>query len=467
MPKSKSIYRCQSCGYSSQKWLGRCPECDKWNSFTEEQVLSEPQQKTRRLTEFSSKVFRLNEIQTSKHSRIMTGIGEFDRILGGGLMPSSIVLLGGSPGIGKSTLMLQVASNLSGADKTTVLYVSGEESPEQVKIRSDRLGVKQEGALYFASETNLEVILEMVKKVSPRVLIIDSVQTVFKPDLSPLPGSVGQIRECAQEFLNLAKGGNITVFLLGHITKGGEIAGPKILEHIVDTVLYFETETNSAYRILRAYKNRFGPTSEIGVFEMKSSGLKEVPNPSEILLSERKKDMPGSCVVSIIEGTRPLLLEIQALITRTNFGMPRRVVTGYDYNRANLLISVLEKRLNLPLEGYDIYINVAGGIKVEETGVDLGICAAIHSAYTNEVCPPDAVYIGEVGLLGEIRSVGYVQERINEIEKLGFKKVYLPKSNMRALEPVRGSGQGPEKKSGITLTSAEFISEVLKPRNPS
>jgi DNA repair protein RadA/Sms len=437
--KQKIIYRCQNCGYSSSKWLGKCPECEKWNSFVEESIPGKDIIASHRLTQFSSEVYHLDDISITGTNRYMTDIVEFDRILGGGIMPGSLILLGGSPGIGKSTLMLQVAGALSKKVKLdnkniTVLYVSGEESPQQVKIRAERLNIRSVKSLYIISETNLETILETVKKILPDILIIDSIQTIYKPDISAIPGSIGQIRECSQELLYLAKGKGVTVFLLGHITKGGDIAGPMVLEHIVDTVLYFETEQNNMYRILRAHKNRFGPTSEIGIFEMKSDGLKEIRNPSEIFLNERTKKIPGSCVVTSLEGTRPLLIEVQALVTKTNFGLPRRMITGYDYNRAILLISVLEKRENLPLGIYDVFINIAGGIKINEPSIDLGICVSIYTAYLNKTFMQDTVFIGEVGLMGEVRNISFVKERINEIEKMGFKNVFLPESNFRGLD---------------------------------
>ena len=433
--KIKTIYTCQQCGFESAKWAGKCPECGQWNSFAEEQKLTgKDKSEQRHLTKFSSEVVTLNDVVIDNKNRYMTGIGEFDRILGGGIMPAPVVLLGGQPGIGKSTLMLQVCDKLCGSG-LVVLYVSGEESLDQIKHRADRLDIRPKKNFYLVSETNLENILESVKKTNPDILVIDSIQTTYRTDLTGASGTVGQIRECSQEFLHLAKGNKkgVTVFLLGHVTKEGDIAGPRVLEHIVDTVLYFETEKNDMYRILRSHKNRFGPTSEIGVFEMKKNGLAEVANPSELFLAERNKSTPGSVIVSIMEGTRPFLLEVQALVTRTNFGMPRRMVTGLDYNRAIILIAVLETRVGLPLEGYDIFVNIAGGIKVREPDIDLGICLAIHSAYSNINYPADSVYIGEVGLSGEIRGVSYISERVAEAEKLGFSTVYVPKYNMAGL----------------------------------
>ncbi|MBU0952721.1 MAG: DNA repair protein RadA [Elusimicrobia bacterium] len=454
--KAQTAFVCQSCGYSSQKWLGKCPECNQWNSLVEETSFKNADQTARRLTNFSSDVLELDKISVSQTDRISTGIKEFDRILGGGIMPSSLILLGGAPGIGKSTLMLQAANKLvSSNDKAVkVFYVSGEESLEQIKNRAERLGIKKskDSSLFFMSETNLESIIEQVNKISPDVLVIDSIQTTYRQDLSGASGSVGQIRECTAELLHLAKGKNITVFLLGHVTKEGDIAGPRVLEHIVDTVLYFEAEKHHTYRILRSYKNRFGPTSEIGVFEMRPDGLQEVSNPSAIFLSERSKDSSGSIITAVIEGTRPILLEIQALVTRTDFGLPRRMATGIDFNRMIVLIAILENRIGLSLGNTDVYANVAGGVKIKEPSVDLAVCCAIYSALTNVQVPSDSVFVGEVGLSGEVRGVSFVQERINEAEKLGFKKIYIPKSNDRGIE----------KKKNIEILAVDKLAQVIE-----
>ncbi len=429
--KTKTIFRCQECGYSSAKWLRRCPDCGKWNTFVEEKKQEELNQRfARQLTGFSSEVTPLENVSVDDFQRVETNIHEFDRMLGGGVVPGSLLLLGGPPGIGKSTLMLQVSEALG--KKETVLYVSGEESLSQVKSRADRLKIKSAN-LFLLSETNLETILEAVNKTNPKVLVIDSIQTTFRSDLSGAPGSVGQIRECAAEFLRVAKSKGITVFLLGHVTKEGDIAGPRVLEHIVDTVLYFETERAQVYRVLRAYKNRFGPTSEIGIFEMKGDGLKEVSNPSQIFLGERSINTPGSAVVSTIEGTRPLLLEVQALVAKANFGFPKRMVTGYDNNKVTIIIAVLEKRVGLNLETQDVFVNIAGGVKIKETGVDLGIACAIASGNGNFVCPSKMIILGEVGLAGEVRSIAQVTERLIEAEKLGFEKALLPKGNIKGL----------------------------------
>ncbi|MHB9154547.1 MAG: DNA repair protein RadA [Endomicrobiales bacterium] len=448
--KIKTIFRCQECGYSSAKWLGRCPDCGKWNTFIEEKEAPAVSSRApRQLTGFSSSVMPLDQVSVEEFKRIGTGIHEFDRMLGGGVVPGSLLLLGGPPGIGKSTLMLQVSHAL--AKQKTVLYVSGEESLSQVKSRADRLNIKA-GNLYLVSETNLENILQVMQDVKPQVAVIDSIQTTYRSDLSGAPGSVGQVRECAAEFLRLAKSQNITIFLLGHVTKEGDLAGPRVLEHIVDTVLYFETERQQIYRVLRAYKNRFGPTSEIGIFEMQSTGLEEVANPSVIFLGERSTTTPGNAVVSTIEGTRPLLLEVQSLVTRTNFGMPRRMVTGYDTNRVILLIAVLDKRLGLHLESQDVFVNVVGGLKIKETGVDLGIACAIASGHSGFVCPPKLLILGEVGLAGEVRSIAQLAERLTEAEKLGFEKAIVPAGNLKSLNY----------KGKLAISGVSTVSEAIE-----
>ncbi|MGA2090790.1 MAG: DNA repair protein RadA [Endomicrobiales bacterium] len=427
--KIKSVFRCQECGYSSAKWMGKCPDCGKWNTFVEEIQAAEPSVRhVRQLTDFSSEAVAIDDVSIAACERVSTGIGEFDRMIGGGIVPGSLVLLGGAPGIGKSTLMLQVSAALSRTAR--VLYISGEESLSQVKTRADRLGVRSVN-LFLVSETNLENMLAAVEKTGPQYIVVDSIQTTYRADLSSAPGSVGQIRECAAEFLRLAKSKAMTVFLLGHVTKEGDIAGPRVLEHIVDTVLYFETERQQVFRILRAYKNRFGPTSEIGVFEMRSTGLCEITNPSQLFLGERSLNAPGSIVTTTMEGTRPLLLEVQSLVTRTNFGFPKRMVTGYDAGRVTILIAVLEKRIGLNLETQDVFVNVVGGLKIKETGIDLATACAIASAHSGFVCPAKCVVVGEVGLAGEVRSIAMLAERLGEAEKLGFEKAIVPQSNLR------------------------------------
>lgn len=425
--KNKTIFRCQECGVTSAKWLGNCSDCGKWNTFVEERQAPEKPAGHARLTDFSSAVNLLSDVSIQTFHRTQTGIGEFDRMIGGGLVPGSLILLGGSPGIGKSTLMLQIAARLGLQKK--VLYVSGEESQEQIKARADRLHVSA-GGLYLLSETNLEIILEAIHKTSPDFLIVDSIQTTVRNDLSGAPGSVGQVRECAAEFLRIGKSKHMTVFLLGHVTKEGDIAGPRVLEHIVDTVLYFESERHHAYRILRADKNRFGPTSEIGVFEMGPGGLEEVSNPSQIFLSEHKRG-PGSVVVATLEGSRPILLEVQALVSRSYLEIPRRMFTGIDFNRALIILAVLEKRAGINLGGQDVFVNVTGGGKIKEPAADLGIACAVASAFGNFVCDSDGIFVGEVGLGGEIRSVGHTLERLKESERLGMEWALIPRGGLK------------------------------------
>ncbi|MCL1972182.1 MAG: DNA repair protein RadA [Endomicrobia bacterium] len=449
--KIKSKFLCQQCGYESSQWLGKCPSCGAWNSFAEEKftAVSKNGAASRQLTGFSSDVLKLQDISVKDFKRYATGIKEFDNMIGGGVVPGSLILLGGAPGIGKSTLMLHVSGALS--DTGTALYISGEESLSQVKSRAERLKVKKDN-IFLASETNLQNIIDAINKIEPKFLIIDSIQTTYHPELTGAPGTVGQVRECAAELLRIAKSKNITVFLLGHVTKEGDLAGPRVLEHIVDTVLYFENERQHIYRILRAYKNRFGPTSEIGIFEMNASGLTEVSNPSLIFLGERTVNAPGNIVTVSMEGTRPLLLEVQALAARTNFGIPRRMVSGYDANRVTILIAVLEKRLDLPLEMQDVFVNIAGGVKIKETSADLAAACAIVSANSGFVCPKDMIVFGEVGLAGEIRSVALPSERLAEAEKLGFKKAIIPKGNLKNLSY----------KGKIEIFGAETLDNAVK-----
>lgn len=423
--KSRVVFRCQECGYSSPKWMGKCPDCAKWNSLVEETSVERPKLARAHLTDFSSEVSPITEISLESLQRVQSGISEFDRIMGGGMVPGCLVLLGGPPGIGKSTLMLQVVFHAG----RKVLYVSGEESREQIKSRADRLNSNAPN-IYLLSETQLENILECARKIQPELLVIDSIQTTYREDLASAPGSVGQVRECAAEFLRLAKSTGITVFVLGHVTKEGDLAGPRVLEHIVDTVLYFETEKHHTYRILRSYKNRFGPTSEIGIFEMGAEGLAEVKNPSEIFLSDHKRQA-GSALVAAMEGSRPLILEIQALVSHTPFGLPRRMVTGIDYNRVLMLTAVLEKRLRLNLQNQDIFVNLTGGIKVKEPAVDLGVACAIASAFGNFVPDSDGIFVGEVGLGGEVRAGPQLALRLKEAERLGLKWAVVPKRGMK------------------------------------
>ncbi|MDR1474144.1 MAG: DNA repair protein RadA [Endomicrobium sp.] len=451
MKKQKTKFLCQQCGYESSQWLGKCPSCRAWNSFTEEKfsVSSKSSSNVRQLTGFSSEILKLNKIPVENFSRYKTNISEFDNMIGGGVVQGSLVLLGGAPGIGKSTLMLHISGSLS--EQGTVLYISGEESLSQVKSRAERLKVKEDN-IFLASETNLQNIIDAVNKISPQFLIIDSIQTTYHPELTSAPGTVGQVRETAAELLRIAKSKDITVFILGHVTKDGDLAGPRVLEHIVDTVLYFENERQHTYRILRAYKNRFGPTSEIGIFEMYSEGLREVSNPSLIFLGERAANAPGNVVTVTMEGTRPILLEVQALTSRTSFGMPRRMVSGYDANRIIILIAVLEKRIGMPLQMQDVFVNIAGGVKIKETSVDLAVACAIASANSNFICQKSIVIFGEIGLSGELRSVALSAERLYEAEKHGFKKAVIPKGNLQSLSY----------KGKIEISTAETLEQVIK-----
>lgn len=425
MSKTKIKYICSNCGYETLKWLGKCPSCNEWNTFSEELV---EERKGRRIKKHDTVISKLSDISHEEDQRITTGIDEFDRVLGGGLMPGSVTLLGGDPGIGKSTLVIQAAAKI----QNTVLYVTGEESVKQINIRAKRLGLESEHLLLLA-ETDLSIIKETIKKNDPFVVIIDSIQTVYDPDLDNSPGTITQIRESTAELLQLAKGTNCSIIIIGHVTKDGFIAGPKVLEHIVDTVLQFEGEKNYSYRILRAQKNRFGSTNEIGVFDMRDDGLHEVKNPSEIFIGEREKEISGSVITSSIEGTRPVLLEVQALVTPSHFGNPQRVATGFDYRRLSILLAVLEKRAALRLSSSNVFLNMAGGIKIEEPAIDLAVCCAIASSLKNISASPGFVVVGEVGLGGEVRSVNHIEKRIQEAEKLGFEQIILPKSNLKSV----------------------------------
>jgi DNA repair protein RadA/Sms len=431
--KTKTVFACQTCGYQSPKWLGRCPDCNNWNSFVEEDYTAPTAKQKERTSLYRDEPVLLKDIEIKEAGRLKTNIIELDRVLGGGIVAGSVVLLGGDPGIGKSTISLQISNQLT-RQGHTVLYVSGEESVAQTKLRAKRLGDFQEGSLYIVNQTDLSLIIEHIKRIKPQVVVIDSIQVIFDPTISSSPGSVSQVRECAGILTQLAKTTDTSIFIIGHVTKEGTIAGPRVLEHIVDTVLYFEGDRFSIYRILRAVKNRFGSTNEIGVFEMSSAGLKEVKNPSEIFLSERPKDVSGSVVVSILEGSRPLLVEIQALVSKSSFGYARRRTQGFDYNRMGLLVAVLEKRIGLHLETEDIFVNVAGGIKVEDPAADLAVSTAIASAFREQLILSDTVILGEVGLAGEIRSIAQAGLRINEAAKLGFKHCILPKNNYKNLE---------------------------------
>jgi DNA repair protein RadA/Sms len=436
--KIKTVFFCQKCGYESSKWMGQCPGCREWNTFVEETVKAAPKSgsgaaKASVLTNGEyKKPQTLSEIVMTDEDRFDTHIGELNRVLGGGLVKGSLILVGGDPGIGKSTLLLQVAGNLSG-DKRDVLYISGEESLRQIKLRANRLGDFSD-TLKFMCETNLSNIEEAINREKPQVLVIDSIQTMYNEDVSSAPGSVSQVRESTSVLLRIAKSMNISVFIVGHVTKEGQVAGPRVLEHMVDTVLYFEGDRHASYRILRAVKNRFGSTNEIGVFEMQEKGLMEVANPSEFMLDGRPVNASGSIVTCSVEGTRPILIEIQALVCRTNFGFPRRQANGTDYNRVNLLMAVLEKRIGLQMADYDAYINLAGGMKIAEPSLDLGICLAIISSFKNKPISDDTIAFGEVGLSGEVRSVNMAEARVQEAEKLGFKRCIVPKALEKKLK---------------------------------
>lgn len=429
---NKTVFFCQNCGFESTKWLGQCPECKEWNTFTEEVITPLSQKKEKELKNIETHT--LSEITVDAKQRQSTGMEEFDRVLGSGIVSGSLILVGGDPGIGKSTLLLQTCRNLSQTD-TRLLYISGEESLQQIKIRADRMGDFTDN-LAFLCETNLSIIDSVIRRTKPDVVIIDSIQTMYNEAVASAPGSVSQVRESTSVLMQLAKGLDITIFVVGHVTKEGVVAGPRVLEHMVDTVLYFEGDRHASYRILRSVKNRFGSTDEIGVFEMVTEGLREVKNPSEFMLEGRSTDGSGSVVACAMEGTRPLLLETQALVTRSNFGMPRRTSAGVDYNRVNLLMAVLEKRLGYRLGDFDAYVNIAGGIRLNEPAVDLAVCMALVSSFKDITIDRETVLFGEVGLGGEVRAVSMADQRIREAKKLGFKKVIMPLSNARNIKLV-------------------------------
>jgi DNA repair protein RadA/Sms len=435
MPRSKTSFVCQNCGYSSPKWLGKCPDCNQWNSLQEESVAPNATSRWMATSQGAQKPEPITEIVRSSEDRFSTGMAELDRVLGGGVVAGSMVLIGGDPGIGKSTLLLQAFQKI--ASDRPVLYVSGEESPHQIKMRGERLGVESKNLLIL-SETAVEEILRAAQSIRPKAIVIDSIQTVYTAQISSAPGSVSQIRESAAQLMIHAKQTNSPTFLVGHVTKDGSIAGPRVLEHMVDTVLYFEGDKGHPYRVLRAVKNRFGSTNEIGVFEMKSLGLEEVSNPSELFLSERPSNVAGSVVVSSIEGTRPILVELQALVSPTRFGMPRRMAIGVDSNRVSLLLAVLEKRAGLELQGQDVFINVVGGMQIDEPAVDLGIVAAMASGLRERPLDPKILVLGEVGLGGEVRAVHQAEVRLREAAKMGFKQCLLPERNRARLNPVDG-----------------------------
>jgi len=445
---SKTIFVCQGCGYQSLKWMGKCPECGEWNSLVEERQNhtllsggSTPVSRSRPVT--------LEAVEMNQHRRISTNIQEFDRVLGGGLVPGSLVLVGGDPGIGKSTLMLQVLHRLA-TGKQKVLYVSGEESLEQIKLRSERLNTVSEN-LWVVSETTLESISAMANEMVPNAMVVDSIQTVFSPELTSAPGSVSQVREATMHLMHLAKRTGIPIFLVGHVTKDGAIAGPRLLEHMVDTVLYFEGERNNIFRILRAVKNRFGSTNEIGVFEMRDNGLCEIVNPSAIFLSQRPFLVPGSVVTASIEGSRPILFDLQALVGSASFGTPRRTVLGVDHNRVSLLVAVMEKKLGLQLMNQDIFVNVTGGVKVDEPAVDLGIVSAIASSFYDKPVKESTLVLGEIGLTGEVRGISQAESRVQEARKMGFRRCLIPENNLKDLKGL----------SDIEMVGVQTISGVV------
>ena len=436
MPKLKTVFYCTQCGNESPKWQGRCTACGAWNSLVEhtEKPVAAGRAKSAPVgTSRTPK--KLSQILSDDEIRFSTGMGELDRVLGGGAVAGSLVLVGGAPGIGKSTLLLQICKSLCNGKK--VLYISGEESEKQLKMRAQRIGTQAED-LYLLSETRLSDILEAVDSIVPDILIVDSVQTLYRDENESAPGSVSQVKDCTMALMQLSKSEGITVFVVGHINKDGAIAGPKVLEHMVDCVLYFEGDPHSSYRLLRAAKNRFGSTNEIGVFEMADTGLVEVPNPSQMLLEGRPEGAPGTCVACVMEGTRPVLAEVQALVSKTTFNVPRRTADGFDFNRAALLLAVGEKRCNMKLSAFDAYINVIGGLRLDEPGADLPVILAVASSYRDAVIPADLVAIGEVGLTGEIRSVSNLNQRLGEIARLGFKVCIIPRNGSEKLEIPEG-----------------------------
>jgi DNA repair protein RadA/Sms len=452
LAKKKTKFMCHSCGYESPKWMGRCPGCNEWNTMVEEVSITGKQPRGAFLHSASagpSKAERLASIETQQEPRVLTDSKELNRVLGGGVVPGSLVLIGGDPGIGKSTLLLQVSSQLA-SQKQKVLYISGEESIKQTKLRADRLQV-QADELYIYAETNLQSIHETIESLDPDFVIVDSIQTVYHPEVTSAPGSVSQVRECTAELMRIGKTKGIAIFIVGHVTKEGSIAGPRLLEHMVDTVLYFEGERHHSYRILRAVKNRFGSTNEMGIFEMKELGLEEVANPSEIFLEERSQGAAGSTVVASMEGTRPVLVEIQALVTPTSFNNPRRMATGIDHSRVSLIMAVLEKRVGLLLQQQDAYLKVAGGVKLDEPAIDLAVAASIASSFRDQYSNPHDCIIGEVGLTGEIRRVSRIEQRVQEAAKLGFKRIIIPQNNI-------GEWQSP---SSIEIVGVSNINEAL------
>ncbi|MBC8571980.1 DNA repair protein RadA [Jingyaoa shaoxingensis] len=437
MAKAKTTaFFCQNCGYESAKWQGQCPACHEWNTFTEEPVVKVAGSAEVKKAAAEIKPVRLSEVHTDEKQRISSGMEELDRVLGGGIVAGSLMLVGGDPGIGKSTLLLQVCHNLT-RDGHKVLYVSGEESAQQIKLRAQRIGDFKDD-LMLLCETNLELVRSVIEKTKPEIVVIDSIQTMYHETVSAAPGSVSQVREATNVLMQIAKGMGISIFLVGHVTKEGVVAGPRVLEHMVDTVLYFEGDRYASYRILRGVKNRFGSTNEIGVFEMRQSGLREVSNPSEYMLEGKPENASGSIVACSMEGSRPILIEIQALVCHTNLPMPRRTTAGTDFNRVNLLLAVLEKRAGMQMSSCDVYVNIAGGIRMTEPAIDLGLILALVSSYKDIAIDEKTIAFGEVGLSGEIRSVNMAQQRVQEAKKLGFETVLMPRVSMKALQKTDG-----------------------------
>ncbi len=456
MSKIKTSFQCQACGYTSPKWIGKCPDCGAWNSFTEEKEIS----KGLKGGQSNQRLQPLSEIAPVSESRKPTGIMELDRVLGGGIVDGAVILIGGDPGIGKSTLLLQAVSRITdnsfsssqaSSKPNIVLYVSGEESPEQIKLRAERLSINSPHIILYP-ETVIENIIETSRKLNPSIVVIDSIQTVYSEELSSAPGSVSQIRESASKLMFYAKKTATPIFLIGHVTKEGSIAGPKVLEHLVDTVLYFEGDRGHSYRIIRTIKNRFGSTNEIGVFSMADSGLSGIDNPSELFLAERSAGVSGSTVIASIEGTRPLLIEIQALVSPSNFGIPRRTSMGVDFNRVNLLIAVLEKKAGVQLGGMDVFINIVGGLKMNEPATDLGVIASLVSSFRDIPIDPETFFFGEVGLSGEVRAVSMAEQRIREAAKIGFKKAIIPESSR---ERMRND-------FGLSISGVKNVEEVME-----
>ncbi len=450
MAKAKSVFFCQNCGFESSKWMGQCPGCKEWNTFAEEPKLIPKKTNMGAARREAAQPLALSQIEMGRTTRMTTGIGELDRVLGGGIVQGSLVLVGGDPGIGKSTLLLQVCRNLSQAGKR-VLYISGEESLQQIRMRAERMGEFTE-QLMILCETDLENIREAITKTAPEVVIIDSIQTMYNENVTSAPGSVSQVRESTGVLLQIAKGMDISIFIVGHVTKEGVVAGPRVLEHMVDTVLYFEGDRHAAYRVLRGVKNRFGSTNEIGVFEMREIGLVEVPNPSEYMLEGKPEGASGSIVACTMEGTRPVLLEVQALVCKTNLAFPRRTAAGTDLNRVNLLMAVLEKRAGLGLSSCDAYVNIAGGIRMNEPALDLGIILAIASSMKDQPIDEKTIAFGEVGLSGEVRSVSMAEQRVREAKRLGFDTVILPEACRRQASKVEG----------IQLTGVKNVREAIR-----